>query len=158
VAADAGNFFSGMLSGYLIKRGWSTGAARKLFVGIGGLGILLLIPTIFTEKLSLVTLLFGLATFSYGCFTTMANVLPSDLFNSKSVASVSGLGGTGAAIGTIVGFELIGRLSDARHLSASHSFDQIIVVAGLIPFVGMILVMALVRNTRATAEGKLHAI
>jgi len=158
LAADLGNFFGGGVSGYLIRRGWSLGAARKALVVFGGFGVLLLIPTIFTVNLFLITLLFGLATFSYASFSTIANVLPTDLYRSDSVASVSGLSGTGAGIGTIIAFELIGHLSDARQASGTHSFDPIVIVAGLIPFIGMILVLLLVRNTRATDEGLVRRI
>jgi ACS family hexuronate transporter-like MFS transporter len=119
---------------------------------------MLLIPTIFTGNLYMITLLFALATFSYASFSTIANVLPADLFASGSVASVSGLSGTGAGIGTIVAFELIGHFSDARQASAMHSFDPIVIAAGLIPFVGMILVLLLVRNTRATDQGLVRRI
>jgi ACS family hexuronate transporter-like MFS transporter len=158
LAADLGNFFGGGVSGYLIRRGWPLGVARKALVVFGGFGVLLLIPTIFTVNLFLITLLFGLATFSYASFSTIANVLPTDLYRSDSVASVSGLSGTGAGIGTIIAFELIGHLSDARQASGTHSFDPIVIVAGLIPFIGMILVLLLVRNTRATDEGLVRRI
>lgn len=158
LAADLGNFFGGGASGYLIRRGWPLGAARKALVVFGGVGVMLLIPTIFTANLYLIALLFGLATFSYASFSTIANVLPTDLYASDSVASVSGLSGTGAGIGTIIAFELIGHFSDAHRASAAHSFDPIVIVAGLIPFIGMILVLLLVRNTRATDEGLVRRI
>jgi len=158
IAADCGNFFGGGLSGYLIKRGWSLGAARKAVIIFGGIGVTMLIPTIFTANLYLMAFLFGVATFSYAAFSTMANVLPSDLFSSESVASVSGLSGTGAGLGTIVAFKLIGYLSDSRQAMAGHSFDPIVIVAGLVPFVGMILVLLLVRNTAATDEGLVRRI
>jgi ACS family hexuronate transporter-like MFS transporter len=158
LAADLGNFFGGGMSGYLIKRGWSLGAARKALVVFGGTGVTLLIPTIFTAHLYIITALFALATFSYASFTTIANVLPSDLFPSESVASVSGLSGTGAGIGTIIAFKLIGHFSDVRQATATHVFDPIVVVAGLVPLVGMMLVLLLVRNTRATDEGILRRI
>jgi ACS family hexuronate transporter-like MFS transporter len=158
LAADLGNFFGGGVSGYLIRRGWSLGAARKALVVFGGFGVLLLIPTIFTVKLYLITLLFGLATFSYASFSTIANVLPTDLYSSEAVASVSGMSGTGAGIGTIIAFELIGHFSDARQATATHSFDPIVIVAGLIPFIGMMLVLLLVRNTRATDQGLVKRI
>lgn len=158
IAADLGNFFSGWLSGLLIKRGWPVGRARKALVIFGGIGVALLIPTIFTVNLYLLTLLFGLATFSYACFTTIANVLPSDLYRNDSVATVSGMSGTGAAIGTIIVFELAGHLSDARIATGTHLFDPLMVIAGLIPFVGMILVLVLVRNTAATERGLVRRI
>ena len=158
IAADLGNFFSGWLSGRLIKRGWSVGNARKALVIFGGIGVALLIPTIFTVNLYLLTLLFGLATFSYASFTTIANVLPSDLYRNESVATVSGLSGTGAALGTIIVFELAGHLSDARIATGTHLFDPLMVIAGLIPFAGMILVLLLVRNTKATDQGLVRRI
>ena len=158
IAADLGNFFGGAASGYLIKRGWSLGAARKALVIFGAFGVLLLIPTILTVKLWAITVLFAVATFSFTSFSTIANVLPSDLFTSESVASVSGFSGTGAGIGTIIAFELIGYLSDARAAQAVHSFDPIVIVAGLVPFVGMIAVLLLVRNTRATDQGLVRRI
>jgi MFS transporter, ACS family, hexuronate transporter len=158
VAADIGSFFAGALSGYLVRRGWSLGTARKAPIIYGGIGMTLLIPTIFTTNLYLIALLFAIVTFTYAGFTTMANVLPSDLFTSKSVASVSGFSGTGAGIGTIVAFTLIGYFSDARRATGTHAFDPIVIMAGLVPFAGMILVLLLVRNNEATDRGDVRRI
>ena len=158
IAADLGSFFAGSVSGYLIKRGWSLGAARKAPIIYGGIGMTLLIPTIFTTNLYVIAFLFAVVTFTYAGFTTMANVLPSDLFGSESVASVSGLSGTGAGIGTIVAFKLIGYFSDARQATGTHSFDPIVILAGLVPLVGMALVLLLVRNTEATNQGLVRRI
>ena len=158
IAADLGNFFGGLASGFLIKHGWSLGAARKAVVIFGGFGVMLLIPTITTVNLAAITTLFALATFCYAAFSTIANVLPSDLFHGDSVASVSGMSGTGAGLGTIVAFKLVGYFSDANQSLATHSFDKIIIVAGLVPFVGMLLVVSLVRNTAATQKGLVRPI
>jgi ACS family hexuronate transporter-like MFS transporter len=153
IAADLGNLFGGALSGYLIKRGWSVGAARKALVIIGGIGVTMLIPTIFTNNLYFIAGLFALASLSYSAYSTMANVLPSDIFRDDSVASISGLSGSAAGVGTILAFYLIGHLTDARQSMGSHAFDPIIVVAGLVPFTGMLFVLLLVRNTKATDAG-----
>jgi ACS family hexuronate transporter-like MFS transporter len=158
IAADMGSFFAGGLSGYLIKRGWSLGAARKVPIIYGGIGMTLLVTTIFTTNLYLIAFLFAVVTFTYAGFTTMANVLPSDLFGSESVASVSGLSGTGAGIGTIVAFKLIGYFSDARQAAGTHSFDPVVIVAGVVPFLGMILVLMLIRNSQATEQGFVRRI
>jgi ACS family hexuronate transporter-like MFS transporter len=158
IAADLGNFFGGATSGYLIRRGWSLGAARKALVIFGGFGVTLLIPTVLTVNLAMITVLFASATFCYAAFSTIANVLPSDLYRSDSVASVSGLSGMSAGIGTIIAFKLVGYLSDANRALATHSFDTIMIVAGVVPFVGMILVLLLVRNTRATKLGLVRPI
>lgn len=151
LATDAGNFFSGWLSGMLIRRGWSLEAARKAFIVGGGVGMLLLIPTIFTANVYAITAFFALATFSYGCFTTIANVLPADLFENDSVASVSGISNTGAGLCTIVAFLLVGVVSDARRATLIHSFDPILIAAGSLPFFGMILVLFLLRDPKQVA-------
>jgi MFS transporter, ACS family, hexuronate transporter len=158
IAADLGNFLGGGASGYLIKQGWSVGAARKAVVAFGGIGVTLLIPTIFTTNLYVITALFAASTFCYASFSTIANVLPSDLYPSDTVATVSGLSGTGAGLATIVAFLLIGYYSDRRQAATTHAFDPIVIVAGLVPLVGAILVLLLVRNTEATDLGIVRRI
>jgi MFS transporter, ACS family, hexuronate transporter len=153
IAADLGNFAGGAATGYLVKRGWAVGMARKAVVVAGGFGMTLLIPTIFSSNLYLITALFALSTFFYASFSTIAHVLPTDLFPGHLVASVSGLGGTGSGLGTIAAFLLVGRLADAHRAAATHSFDSILVAGGVIPFVGMLLVLLLVRNNRFTDLG-----
>lgn len=158
IAADVGSFFAGWFSSHLVRRGWSLGAARKVPIVYGGIGMTLIVLTIFTTNLYMIAFLFAAVTFTYAGFTTMANVLPSDLFNSDSVASVAGLSGTGAGVGTIVAFKLIGYLTDARKAMSTHSFDPVVMLAGVIPFAGMILVLLLVRNTEATDRGLVRRI
>jgi len=158
IAADLGNFLGGGISGYLIKQGWSLGAARKAVVVFGGIGVTLLIPTIFTTNLYAITALFAVSTFCYASFSTIANVLPSDLYPSEAVATVSGLSGTGAGLATIVAFLLIGHYSDRRQATTTHAFDPIVIVAGLVPLVGAILVVLLVRNTDATDRGMVRRV
>ncbi|HEY6375005.1 MAG TPA: MFS transporter [Edaphobacter sp.] len=153
LAADLGNFAGGAASGFLIRKGWPLGGARKAVVVVGGCGTMLLIPTVFTQNLGVITVLFAIATFSYACFSTIANVLPSDLYHSNAVATVSGLSGTGSGIGTILAMKAIGYLSDARISTGGHAFDPIIIASGIIPLIGMVLVLLLVRNTEATREG-----
>jgi ACS family hexuronate transporter-like MFS transporter len=140
VAADLGNFFGGGLSSWLIKRGWPVLKARKAVIVFGGLGMTLLIPTIFTSNLFALAGLFAVSTFAYASFSTMALVLPSDLYRSQSVATVSGMSGTGAGLGTIISTYLIGYVSD------HYSFEPILITASLIPFVGMVLVLLLIRD------------
>lgn len=148
VAADLGNFFGGGVSSWLIKRGWSVISARKAVVIFGGLGMTLLIPTVFTSSLFSLAGLFAISTFAYASFSTMALVLPSDLYRSSSVATVSGMSGTGAGLGTIISTYLIGYVSD------HYSFEPILITASLVPFVGMILVLVLIRpdNRQQTRE------
>ena len=120
LAGDLGNFFGGGLSSFWIKRGWSVGKARRTVILILGPSMLLLIPAAFaTDKIVLVGLI-GYATFAYAACSTMFLSLPADVFQSRAVASVSGLSGTGAGIGTLISTYLIARFSDALFLPAHH--------------------------------------
>ena len=152
LAADAGSYVGGLLSGWLIRWGWSLLPARKAIVMAGGLGTLCLIPTIFVDNLFAITALFGISTFSYSAFSVMANVLPSDLYQPEGVATVSGLAGTVAGIGTILGYKAIGYFSDARRAAGIHAFDPVMVVCGLVPFVGALLVLGLIRPQRSSSN------
>jgi ACS family hexuronate transporter-like MFS transporter len=158
LAADLGNFAGGAVSGYFVRRGWSLGWSRKVVVVAGGCGMMLLIPTVFTQNLWFITALFAVSTFSYAGFTTIANVLPSDLYYSNAVATVSGLSGTAASVGTIIAMKAVGYLSDARLSRGGHAFDPIIVASGIIPVIGMLLVLLLIRNTQATKENLVRPI
>ena len=142
IAADLGNFAGGGLSSWLIRRGWSVEWARKAVVIPGGLGMMLLIPTIYTSNLFMIAGLFGLATFSYAAFSTIAITLPADLFPGPAVATVAGMSGAGAGIGTIASTYVIGYVSDR------YSFEPILIGASLVPLLGVALVLLLVRPRR----------
>jgi ACS family hexuronate transporter-like MFS transporter len=152
LASGLGNFSGGGFSGRLIRRGWSVGRARRLVIAGGSLGVLALIPAAFAS--SYVTLLacFAVATFSYAAMSTMANSLPADLYQSRAVATVAGLAGTAAGLGTIGSTFLIGVVADR------FSFTPILVVASLVPFAAALLVLLLVRNTAQSGRGVLKLI
>lgn len=152
LAADIGNFAGGGLSSWLIKRGWSVGAARKFVVVISGLGMTLLIPTVFTTSYFWLVACFAISTLAYAALSTMVLNLPADIYPTGSVASVSGLSGTGAGLGTITAIYLTGMVADR------YSFEPILIAASLIPLLAVVAVVALVRNNRATETGVVNAI
>jgi MFS transporter, ACS family, hexuronate transporter len=152
LAADLGNFFGGGVSSLLIGRGWSVGAARKAIGVFGGLGMTLLVPTVFTESFLAIITCFAIATFAYAAFSTVILNLPADIYPTGSVASVSGLGGTAAGIGTIVAIYVTGRVSD------TYSFAPILIGASIVPLIGMAAMLLLVRNTKESHAGTLNQI
>jgi MFS transporter, ACS family, aldohexuronate transporter len=152
LGSDLGNFFGGGLSSALIRRGWAVGRARRaVFVG-GGVGVLALIPAAFLSGLFPLVACFALATFSYAAMSTMALALPADMFENRAVASVSGMAGTAAGLGTIGSTYAIGRVADR------FSFTPILVVASVIPLVAALVFVVLVRNTRASGRGIVKVI
>jgi MFS transporter, ACS family, hexuronate transporter len=152
LAADVGNFAGGGASSWLIARGWPVGAARKLVVVVSGLGMTLLIPTVFTDSYTWLVACFAMSTLAYAAFSTMVLNLPADIYPTGSVASVSGLSGTGAGIGTILATYATGVVADR------YSFEPILIAASLIPLAATVAVVTLVRNNRATDEGIVNRI
>ena len=152
LAADIGNFFGGGVSSALINRGWSVGAARKAVGVFGGLGMMLLIPTVFTDSFLILIACFAVSTFAYAAFSTVILNLPADIYPTGSVATVSGLGGTGAGIGTIAAIYTTGWVSDR------YSFTPILIGASILPLVAMAAMLLLVRNTKETRLGILNPI
>jgi ACS family hexuronate transporter-like MFS transporter len=152
MAADVGNFAGGGVSSFLIKRGWKVGLARKTVIVLGTVGMLFLIPAIYTTSLQALAACFAVATFSYAAVSTMILNLPADVFPARSVGTVAGLGGTAAGICTIAATLLTGYISDR------YSFEPLLIGASLIPIAGMAAVLVLVRNTDATRRGVVNEI
>ena len=147
VCADLGNFVGGGLSSWFIHRGWTVGAARRVIFLICGPLMLLMIPAVYTTRLWLLIAEFGLATLGYAACATVFLTLPSDLFESGSVATVSGLAGGVTGFVTIAATYTIGAVTD------KYSFAPILMGASAAPVLAAIVVFALVRNTKNTGNG-----
>lgn len=139
LAADLGNFAGGGLSSYCIRLGWPVLKARKLVVLLGGIGMTLLIPTIAVSNFAVIIALFALSTFSYAAWSTMGLTFPADLYPSGEVATVSGMSGAAAGIGTIISTLIIGKVTDR------YSFQPVLIGASLVPLVATVLVFVLIR-------------
>jgi ACS family hexuronate transporter-like MFS transporter len=147
VCADLGNFVGGGLSSYFIHRGWSVGAARRAIFLICGPLMLMLVPAVYTTRLWLLIAEFGLATLGYAACATIFLTLPSDLFESGSVATVSGLAGMVTGLVTIAATYTIGAVTDR------YSFAPILLGASVAPVLAAIVVFVFVRNTNETGNG-----
>ncbi len=152
LAADCGNFFGGGCSSALIRRGWSVGAARKIVIVISAAAMMFLIPAAYATSLGGLTVCVAIATFAYAALSTMILNLPADIYPSGSVASVSGLSGTGAGVGTVMATYLTGIVADR------YSFRPVLIVASAVPILAAAAVLILVRNNSATKRGLVHPV
>jgi len=150
VAADAGNFLGGGVSSYLIGRGMAVGTARKIVIAVGGLGMSSLAFSLVLHDLGSLAACFAIATCSYAALSTMVLNLPADLYQPRTVASVSGLSGTGAGLGTILATYATGVVSDR------YSFAPILVGASVVPLLAVVAVLVLVRTGDARGDGVLR--
>ena len=142
LAADIGNFFGGGLSSWLIQRGWPVGKARRGVLLVFGPSMLVLAGAAFTSNYAWLLALFAYATFAYAACSTMFLSLPADVFHTRAVGSVSGMGGTAAGVGTLIATYLIGKVTDR------FSFQPVVIAASIVPCLATVLFVTLVRASR----------
>jgi len=152
LAADAGNFIGGGVSSALIKRGMAVGTARKWVVAVGGIGMSGLALSVLITDLFTLTAVFAVATCAYAAASTVILNLPADVYWTRSVATVSGMGGAAAGVVTIAATYLTGVISDR------YSFEPILIAASIVPLFAVVAVLVLVRNNDATRTGLVRSI
>jgi ACS family hexuronate transporter-like MFS transporter len=139
LAADVGNFAGGGVSSFLIRRGCPVDRSRKAVCIAGALGMATLAIPVFVNGFAVLVISLAVSTLAYAAFSTMILTLPADLYPPASVASVSGMSGTGAGIGTVAATYLTGIVSDR------YSFGPILVVASIVPLLACFAILKLVR-------------
>jgi ACS family hexuronate transporter-like MFS transporter len=80
----------------LIKRGWSAGRARKTVIAVASLLMPAGILAAFVEDPLVALALIGVVLFGFQVWINNVQTVASDFFPDRAVASVAGLGGTGA--------------------------------------------------------------
>lgn len=139
LAADIGNFAGGGISSFLIRRGWTVDRSRKAVCIGGAIGMATLAIPVFVNGFFVLVGSLAISTLAYAAFSTMILLLPADIYPSGSVASVSGMSGTGAGIGTIAATYLTGIVAD------HYSFGPILVIASIVPFIAAVAILKLIR-------------
>lgn len=137
VAADAGSLLGGFTSGYLIKRGWSVNRARKAAIGFAALLMPAGILAARTPDPMMALGLIGLVLFGFQFWINNVQTLPSDFFNDRTVASVAGLGGVGAGVGSMIFVLATGWVVD------HFGYAPVLTAAGALAPIGTIVLFAL---------------
>jgi ACS family hexuronate transporter-like MFS transporter len=132
VAADAGSLLGGWLSGFLIGRGWSVDRARKAVIVFATLLMPAGVLAAFASSPMVALALIGVVLFGFQVWINNVQTMPSDFFSAKAVASVAGLGGTGAGIGSMIFIFTTGWVVD------HFSYTPILVVSGVLAPLGTI--------------------
>lgn len=110
VISDLGSIAGGWLSSTLLRRGFSVNAARKWAMLACALIVVPVAGIFRVSGLWPAALLIGLAAAGHQGFSTNLFTLSSDLFPSRVVASVAGIGGTAGAVGGGLIAEIVGHL------------------------------------------------
>src|SRR5580700_2356977 len=110
VISDLGSIAGGWFSSTLIRRGFSVNAARKCAMFVCALSVLPIATVYRISGLWPATLVIGLAAAGHQGFSANLFTLASDLFPSRAVASVVGIGGMAGAIGGMLIAEIVGHV------------------------------------------------
>jgi ACS family hexuronate transporter-like MFS transporter len=137
LAAGVGALTGGWASGHLIARGWSVDAARKATMAAGALLIPAGILAMGAESPYAALAWMGVVLFGFQVWINNLMTLPSDCFPSGAVASVAGLGGTAAAIASVLYNWNTGRVVDLM------GYTPVFVAAGVLGPLGLAAVLLL---------------
>lgn len=140
-AAGVGCLVAGSFSSWLIRRGRSVLAGRKIALGaaVAVMPALMLVPYMSTAW---VIVPFMIGYFGQQAWSTLVMTLPTDVFPHGAVGSVAGLVGFGGAVGGIVFGELSGRYLDAHPLH----YGPIFAVAGALHIISFLVILATIRR------------
>jgi ACS family hexuronate transporter-like MFS transporter len=106
--SDVGSVAGGWLSSFMIRRGFSVNAGRKVAMLVCAISV---VPIVFAYRVSGLwpaVLLIGLATAGHQGFSANLYTLTSDLFPKRAVASVAGIGGMAGAVGGMLIAKIVG--------------------------------------------------
>lgn len=97
--ADVGSVGGGWLSGYLIRRGWEEGRARKAVMALCAGCMPIAAAAVFAPGPVLTIALVSLATAAHQGWSANLYTTTSDVFPKGAVASVTGIGGCAGGLG-----------------------------------------------------------
>jgi ACS family hexuronate transporter-like MFS transporter len=137
LAAGIGSLFGGWLAKFLIGRGFTVNAARKVITGVSCLLMPAGIVAAYTDDSMYALAMISVVLFGFQVWINNVQTLPSDFFPKSAVGSVAGLGGMGAGVGSMIFIFTTGWVVD------HFSYTPILIAAGLLAPLGTIVLFAL---------------
>ena len=147
--ASLGSLLGGWFSSYLIRRGLSVDASRKICLGISAACLpLSLLITISPLAISIV--FFSFAMLGHQSWSTLLQTLTADMFPSSIVGSVAGLLGAAGAFGGMLSNLIGGAL-----LTRYHSYALVLTISGLLHPASFVIILLVVRKVAPVVTLKL---
>jgi ACS family hexuronate transporter-like MFS transporter len=138
-ASGVGCLAGGGFSSWLLKRGLSVNASRKLALGASAA----LMPWVMfapqLHSVGWVIFIFSLAFFGQQSWSTLVMVLPTDLISKSTVGALAGLVGFGGAMGGVMLGQVVGWLRDH-----GYSYSPALVISGSMHVAAFILICLLI--------------
>jgi MFS transporter, ACS family, aldohexuronate transporter len=139
VTAGFGNIAGGAVSGWLMRAGWPALQARKVVMVVSAAVMVAGIPAVLVRDNRMALALISLVTMAYSAWGANVLTIPADLVPQHVIASVSGISGTGAALGGMAFMLAVGFVVDR------FSYAPVFVAAGLMPLAAAACLVAGVR-------------
>jgi ACS family hexuronate transporter-like MFS transporter len=137
LAGGLGALTGGWASGHLMQRGLSLDRARKTVMAAGALLVPAGILAMRAESPYTALAWMGVVLFGFQVWIGNVLTLPSDFFPGSAVASVAGLGGTAAAIASVLYNWYTGRVVDLL------GYTPVFVAAGVLGPLGLVALFLL---------------
>jgi len=138
LVASVGSVGGGWLSGWLLRKGWSTNAARKTAMLIFALAV---VPIVFASgagNIWVATMLVAVAAAAHQGWSANVFTLASDMFPRHAVGTVVGFGGMAGAVGGMSIAKITGKV-----LESTGSYVPVFMIAGSAYLVALLFVQIL---------------
>lgn len=142
LAADFGSLAAGLLPNWLLKRGVNLINSRKITMTIGALCMIGPACIGLAGSPELAIALFCIGGFAHQMLNGALLTLCTDVFDSKTVGTASGMAGTVAWIGGMLFTLLIGKSAD------TFGYDPLFVALGALDIAGAIVLWVLLRTQK----------
>ena len=139
LVADVGSIGGGWLSSHLIKRGWSTNAARKTAMLVCALAVVPMLAAAQVKSLWMAVALVSIAAAAHQGWSANLFTLVSDMFPKRAVGSVVGIGGMAGSVGGMLIALVVGAI-----LQKTGSYVPIFVMAASAYLVALVIIQLLV--------------
>jgi ACS family hexuronate transporter-like MFS transporter len=126
LVSGVGSVAGGWLSGFFLKRGWPLGRARKTAMAICAFCMPSGAIAVFAPNIRWALALISLSLAAHQGWSANIFTLASDMFPKRDVGSVTGLGGTGGAVGGMI-LSLVAGYT----LQWFHTYVPLFLIAGI---------------------------
>ena len=134
-ASGGGALCGGALSSWLLRRGVSVNASRKIALGASAalMPWVMLVPQM--QSVGWVIFIFSVAFFGQQSWSTLVMILPTDLIDRRAVGTLAGLVGFGGAMGGVLLGQIVGYLRDH-----GYSYTPVLVISGSLHVIAFVVI------------------
>jgi ACS family hexuronate transporter-like MFS transporter len=138
-ASGVGCLVGGGFSSWLLRRGLSVNASRKLALGASAALMPWVIFAPQVHSVAAAIFLFSLAFFGQQSWSTLVMILPTDMIPKSALGALAGLVGMGGAMGGVVLGQVVGWLRDHHY-----SYTPALVIAGSLHLAAFLLICLMI--------------